>query len=196
MGKGYYLGGHTKISIYDEERALIKKIYRALHDDIKKYHITYNIIKDCFADYDLTEVAEAVEFHLAEREKYLEILIEFYKKHVNSLTIQKEEPEKKNVIQKYTLLKEDYIEGLKYDLEKLQIKIKKYPTNNSLKAEERNLKNKISALKGKEVKHKSSEQKVKKNKVKKEKIKKEEKIVYNTQSNIYLALKNSGLIKE
>lgn len=202
MGKGYYLGGHTKINIYDEERTLIKKIYRALYDDIKKYHITYAVIKKCFADYDLIEVAEAAEFNLAEKEKFLEILIDFHKKH-NNIIINEEETIEKKKIQKYSLSKNDYVEGLEYDLKKLREKIKKHPTNESLKEEEKIIKRKIMSLGGKGIEsitlNKKTEQipankKVKsKKKNQKEKI---EKITFNTHSNMYLALKNSGIIKE
>lgn len=189
MGKGYYIGGHTQINIYDEERILLKRIYRALYDEIKKYHITYDMIKKCFENYNLLEVVEASEFYLAEREKFLETLINFSKTY-DKTTIS-EKTQQNNII-KYKLLKEDIIEGLKFDLKSLESKIEKNPTNDYLKKEKEIIIKKIEAISNSD---KSKPVKAKKIKQKKENVKKKEKNIYNTESNIYLALKNCGLIK-
>lgn len=214
MGKGNYLGGHTIVKIYDEELNLVKKIYRALHDDIKKYHITILTIKNCFKGYQLEEVLEVSKFNLPEKDKILEILIDYHKKHNKKIFQKEDEEETKKKVYKYTLTRNDYIEFLKYDLDKLELKIKKYPTNNSLKKDADILKNKIEALKNSESNNSSIKKKKEKkllNKkpivitdkkvknevsVKKEKNQKEKKVILNKESNMYLALIKSGIIKE
>lgn len=124
MGKGDYLGGHTILSMYDKEEKLIKKIYRALYDDIKKHHINFLAIKNCFADYELEEVLEAAEFNLPEKDKFLERLI-LYKKNYNKNGLNQKKKSEEIKTPSYTHfapLKIDLIAGLEYDLEKIQKK--------------------------------------------------------------------------
>lgn len=148
MGKGEYLGGHTILSMYDKEQHLIKKIYRALYDDLKKHHINFLSIKNCFADYELEEVLEAAEFNLPEKEKFLDRLIEYQKKYnKNGIFQETTEEIKSSTYTHFSQTKLDLIEGLEYDLKRIQKKIEKYPTNNSLKKEKSIIIEKIRALK-------------------------------------------------
>ncbi len=149
MGKGDYLGGHTILSMYDKEQHLIKKIYRALYDDLKKHNINFLSIKNCFADYELEEVLEAAEFNLPEKDKFLDRLIEYQKKYnKNGFSKERETEEvKTHTYTHFSQTKIDLIEGLEYDLKKIQKKIEKYPTNNSLKKEKAIIIEKIRAIK-------------------------------------------------
>ena len=149
MSKGDYLGGHTILSVYDKEQNLIKKIYRALYDDIKKYHINFLSIKNCFADYELEEVLEAAEFNLPEKDNFLDRLIEYQKNYNKNRFSKKEEVESQKIssCNYFSQSRLDLIESLEYDLRKLRKKIEKHPTNNYLKEEERHLIKKINDLK-------------------------------------------------
>lgn len=61
MGRNYYLGGSTKIGIYNKKENIIWKIYKVLHDDFVASHISFQTLKDYFEDYDYDDIVEIYE---------------------------------------------------------------------------------------------------------------------------------------
>ena len=61
MGKNYYLGGSTKIGIYNKKENIIWKIYKVLHNDFVASHISFQTLKDYFEDYDYDDIVEIYE---------------------------------------------------------------------------------------------------------------------------------------
>jgi|GEM_PF-3066357 len=61
MGKNYYLGGSTKIGIYNKKENIIWRIYKVLHDDFVASHISFQTLKDYFEDYDYDDIVEIYE---------------------------------------------------------------------------------------------------------------------------------------
>lgn len=61
MGKNYYLGGSTKIGIYNKRENIIWRIYKVLHDDFVASHISFQTLKDYFEDYDYDDIVEIYE---------------------------------------------------------------------------------------------------------------------------------------
>lgn len=61
MGKNYYLGGSTKIGVYDKKENIIWKIYKVLHNDFVASHISFQTLKDYFEDYDYDDIVEIYE---------------------------------------------------------------------------------------------------------------------------------------
>lgn len=61
MGKNYYLGGSTKIGIYNKKENIIWRIYKVLHNDFVASHISFQTLKDYFEDYDYDDIAEIYE---------------------------------------------------------------------------------------------------------------------------------------
>lgn len=61
MGKNYYLGGSTKIGIYNKRENIIWRIYKVLHNDFVASHISFQTLKDYFEDYDYDDIAEIYE---------------------------------------------------------------------------------------------------------------------------------------
>ncbi|WP_286033562.1 hypothetical protein [Fusobacterium necrogenes] len=58
MGKNYYLGGSTKIGIYNKKENIIWRIYKVLHNDFVASHISFQTLKDYFEDYDYDDIVE------------------------------------------------------------------------------------------------------------------------------------------
>ena len=61
MGRNYYLGGSTKIGIYNKKEKIIWRIYKVLHDDFVASHISFRTLKDYFEDYDYDDIVEIYE---------------------------------------------------------------------------------------------------------------------------------------
>ena len=61
MGKNYYLGGSTKIGIYNKRENIIWRIYKVLYDDFVASHISFQTLKDYFEDYDYDDIVEIYE---------------------------------------------------------------------------------------------------------------------------------------
>lgn len=61
MGKGYYIGGSTKIGIYNKNENMIKKIYKELHSEVWHYNIPFQSVKEFFKGYYLDELEEIYE---------------------------------------------------------------------------------------------------------------------------------------
>lgn len=75
MGKNYYLGGSTKIGIYNKKENIIWRIYKVLHNDFVASHISFQTLKDYFEDYDdIVEIYEDVSINYQGRK------VELFKK--------------------------------------------------------------------------------------------------------------------
>lgn len=61
MGKNYYLGGSTKIGIYNKKENIIWRIYKVLHDDFVASRISFQTLKEYFEDYDYDDIVEIYE---------------------------------------------------------------------------------------------------------------------------------------
>lgn len=73
MGKNQYLGGGTKLSIYDRKKNLIKKIHQQLKSNIAQNYIALPSLEEYFSDYeedDLKEILEDVTIDYNGRRKY------------------------------------------------------------------------------------------------------------------------------
>lgn len=150
MGRGSYLGGSTQIGIYNKEEALIKKIYSSLRRELRLAKIPYYMVKEYFkhnpfALNELEEIYEDLESNFNKKRKEWEITFLNFCKSQN-YQIDTEYEEEKKEIKKYTPLKNDLIDSLKFDLECLEKKIKKNPTNNYLKEQRKDILKKIQSI--------------------------------------------------
>lgn len=123
MGKNYYLGGSTKIGIYNKKENIIWKIYKVLHNDFVASHISFQTLKDYFEDYDYDDIVEIYEDVSINYQGRKVELFKKLRRFINS-TLVKTDIEKPINSKAKVTAKISAEEGLRKELEELENKRK------------------------------------------------------------------------